>query len=491
MFMKAIEERNQKEIEGRRREQEVYENMADPITLAVAQEKEANDPMDFSKLLRSMVFFNGYRLVEDTLNATGDVGADTIPILKSHWAEKMVTTIYNSYTNDSGFMSLEGFVSFMSDTGIVNTHCPHTHFDEPVMDIAENLDPVRLLTTISKPSVQGINNPEENIASAALQEALRSDNFVINFAQFYQIIFKIAYVVYPQVYKKNRSEAFNKVLLESVLPLYTWKLEKHDKLGCVDPLLTDERIALLFMTYAPNLWMVFLMYAGDINHKPPSHKLAFPLYAQAAEYSLFGNSPGCPYTAPDDNSNNGGAANTAKYGLFISEKSCLKFCNDFAIANDLLPRSRLSKLFRALNRQKSLNTGRVTTETTTGSDAAKHALDARAQKNSNLSGLTMSQKLKSKRMSVVGTIDAHYGINADTGPVVKSKESMVHKDGGLSFTEFCEFIARVALEGMDFDHFQQLFPSPFQKVLAILTIWGVADTKKLEDALQLHVDIVI
>ena len=198
------------------------------------------------------------------------------------------------------------------------------------------------------------------------------------------------------------------------------------------------------------------------------------------------------------------AAQAAKYGLFISEKSCLKFCNDFAIANDLLPRSRLSKLFRALNRQKSLNTGRVTTETTTGSDAAKHALDARAQKNANLSGLTMSQKLKSKRMSVVGTIDAHYGINGDTagvvqrgaltqgkGPVVKSKESMVRKDGGLSFTEFCEFIARVALEGMDFDHFQQLFPSPFQKVLAILTIWGVADTKKLEDALQLHVDIVI
>ena len=31
----------------------------------------------------------------------------------------------------------------------------------------------------------------------------------------------------------------------------------------------------------------------------------------------------------------------------------------------------------------------------------------------------------------------------------------------------------------------------FKKIQALLTVWGVADIKKLEEVLQLHVDIVI
>ncbi len=53
--------------------------------------------------------------------------------------------------------------------------------------------------------------------------------------------------------------------------------------------------------------------------------------------------------------------------------------------------------------------------------------------------------------------------------------------GGLSFSEFIEFIGRIALEGMDQPNYQVIFPTPFSKILAILTVWGVADLKKLEE----------
>jgi hypothetical protein len=53
--------------------------------------------------------------------------------------------------------------------------------------------------------------------------------------------------------------------------------------------------------------------------------------------------------------------------------------------------------------------------------------------------------------------------------------------GGLSFSEFIELIGRIALIGMDQPNYQVIFPTPFSKILAILTVWGVADLKKLEE----------
>ena len=45
--------------------------------------------------------------------------------------------------------------------------------------------------------------------------------------------------------------------------------------------------------------------------------------------------------------------------------------------------------------------------------------------------------------------------------------------------------------GYESEEYHKMFDSPFKKIQALLTVWGVADIKKLEEVLQLHVDIVI
>ena len=72
-----------------------------------------------------------------------------------------------------------------------------------------------------------------------------------------------------------------------------------------------------------------------------------------------------------------------------------------------------------------------------------------------------------------------------------NNSSTQKKSGGLSYTEFLTFLCDIALEGMNYEHFHKLFPSPFNKIHALLTIWGIADIHKLEDAMMLHVDLVI
>lgn len=51
----------------------------------------------------------------------------------------------------------------------------------------------------------------------------------------------------------------------------------------------------------------------------------------------------------------------------------------------------------------------------------------------------------------------------------------------IGFSEFVELVARIAVDGMQAESYHVLFPTPFSKVLAILTVWGVADLKKIEE----------
>ena len=57
------------------------------------------------------------------------------------------------------------------------------------------------------------------------------------------------------------------------------------------------------------------------------------------------------------------------------------------------------------------------------------------------------------------------------------------------FSEFVELIARMAVENMlQQPCYHSIFPTPFSKVLAILTVWGVADLKKLEEVRVIRTD---
>lgn len=78
--------------------------------------------------------------------------------------------------------------------------------------------------------------------------------------------------------------------LQSLCPLYAW-CKGHSKRGSTDVLVLEDRIPLLLLTYSPNLWRVFLLYAQDVVGKTASvSSAAFPEEAQANEKGTVGTS---------------------------------------------------------------------------------------------------------------------------------------------------------------------------------------------------------
>jgi hypothetical protein len=198
----------------------------------------------------------------------------------------------------------------------------------------------------------------------------------------------------------------------------------------------------------------------------------------------------------------------AKHGFFISENKVMQFCTDYGLANHLASRKTIKQLFNRLNRKKNVTVGLKETKVD-----SKIATVAKGKDS-----MTLAQKLKSRRQSVVQTLDQKYmthqraEANEDTyhmrkghkfrqgqaisrgtlktKPVV-SQASAINLTGGLSFSEFMEFLCHLAVAGMSTEHYHVMFDTPFKKVMALLTVWSVADLKKLEEVLLLHVDIVV
>jgi hypothetical protein len=56
------------------------------------------------------------------------------------------------------------------------------------------------------------------------------------------------------------------------------------------------------------------------------------------------------------------------------------------------------------------------------------------------------------------------------------------------FSEFVELISRVAVEGLQQPNYHIIFPTPFSKALAVLTVWGIADLRKLEEVRVIRTD---
>ena len=55
--------------------------------------------------------------------------------------------------------------------------------------------------------------------------------------------------------------------------------------------------------------------------------------------------------------------------------------------------------------------------------------------------------------------------------------------GNAGFCEFVEILCDVAMEGMGKNpHMKKMYPSAFDKVAALLTVWGIADPMKVEEA---------
>lgn len=191
-------------------------------------------------------------------------------------------------------MTLEKFVEFMEDSAILQTHAPHDDNDEPLDEFKESLNPVTLLRALPR---QNTNTSIVNqVNSLTIEEMMKpyafftsnvstqkkTDKFLVDFGQFYQILLRISQIVYSELYARDPTVAFNKILQETICPLYLW-CKGHHKRGSSDELVLEERILLVMSTYAPNLWKVFLTYSADAVGKIPEISLAFPDTAQLNE----------------------------------------------------------------------------------------------------------------------------------------------------------------------------------------------------------------
>ena len=62
--------------------------------------------------------------------------------------------------------------------------------------------------------------------------------------------------------------------------------------------------------------------------------------------------------------------------------------------------------------------------------------------------------------------------------------------GGLSFSEFVEFVGKIAMQGLKAAEYERMFPTPFLKFQGILTVFGVADLDKLNSVRIMHSESV-
>ena len=510
------QERLRLQAEGRIRQAKAKERRR--LSTAVARAQEGRNPMVLSKILRFCLHFLDQELAEDP---APDAPLQ-VPHLKGEWAEGMLVSVYQRYCNHLGFMSIEQFIDFMEDSGILNTHTPHDGTDLPMEEFKAQLDPVKLLTSVPRnlgystemlaDIAKAINDKEKRRKSIQNYQDIDPDDvFVINFTQFYQIILRMCQIVYADVYESDPTVALHKILQEIFVPMLCWC--DHLKVGSMDILVKEERIALLAMTYLPNLWKVFLFYAREVVGKalPSEAYQLFPEVPQYIEKLLHGLPDGAP-------------TNTTRLQkinpLIITEQELMRFCYDYGFLPYLFSKKHFKELFNSLNREKKLVHKKETTSTSaptaskmfTPSSAAKikakpqlktqggmHFSTGEDKSSGAPSSPLYSADLKAPLSPGAATASAadrstHLFLQKGAGRTLANPSAEAHNkliqgtlvSGGLSFSEFVEFICRVGVEGLHHDHYQTLFPTPVSKVLAVFTIWGACDLKKLEEVRALN-----
>lgn len=195
--------------EARQREAHARELMNSLEYIKSLREDEEKNPMSLSKLFRTMLFFCKEELVSfPTTNATNTTSSQDFICLKGEYAENLIITIYQYYCNDIGLMSLENFVEFLDDSGVLQTHATRDSNDEPTEEYMQKLAPTMLIQTM-KTKTKLIDT------STMTPSIFEDDEYTINFPQFFVILQYISEIVYEDIYKQSKVKAMNKFLLVS------------------------------------------------------------------------------------------------------------------------------------------------------------------------------------------------------------------------------------------------------------------------------------
>ena len=410
-------------------------------------------------------------------------------------------------------MTYHDFCEFLDDSGIIATHVPRDENNQPIQSFIDALEPTKIIKLIprelgfSKDVLKkfGVVEGEEPVIRDDISEMsddgdLPEDKKLkatlsINFSQFYFILDKISGIVYADLYKADETVALNKIILEVILPMFTWT-QHHCRKGCKDPLLLEPRVHLLFSTYAPNLWKVFLMYAQDLSGKMSSLNQPFPEVAKCSERALFGMPFGVNAKQTDletaieyNKTSPGGITNFSADTAFVMTKLAVtKFAKDYGIVPYVVTRKQITSIFSAVNRDKSTSKKK---KVTTFAPACSYFPQDKKPAGSREKPKADDKIIHNRAMFFGGVNSGYHMYNAPESPTTKSQK-LTGGDfspvTGIGFSEFIELLGRVAVEGLKQDHYNSLFPSVFGKVLGLLTIWKVADLARLEDVRALNTE---
>lgn len=489
--------------EARERELLAKIRLSSPVFVEQKQEKEQKNPLSLAEQFRLSLFYIDEELAEDPQIMLGSV-----PHLKGTTVEEIVVLVYKTYCGESGFMSIENFVEFVEDTGVLLSHVEHDEDDEPTEEFKAQLDPVHLLTLVPRNYGVSTTTNSLGVTNEKLIEASEKDNFIINFGQFYQLLLRITEIIYSEIYFSDPTLAFNKFLQEIIIPLFVW-CYKHEKRGSQDILVLEERILLLLTMYSPNIWKVFLTYAHDATQKVPEITLSFPESAQMNERGLFHLPVGAPsrhfiMRSSKKNPETSKISqlqqqeefkhilpNNAPDSLFITEAGIIRFAIDYAIVPHVITIKNLKTLFKVINRPKTIVSSRLPTRDQVNKSQSPRKKDVTAPmvfgtglpRTSSMDTLNTDVPPPPPSLLLKQKDPADDDDNSDDSPPPPPPPGPTsnHQVTGLGFSEFLEIIARIAVEGCTQPNYHVIFPTPFSKVLALLTVWGVADLEKLEE----------
>lgn len=445
---------------------------------------EAENPLHIGEMMKYLIFLTGEDLARD---APPDASLK-IPYLSGLVADAIMIKVYQHYINPAtGYMCLEEVINFMEDSNILNSHAPHMDNDEANEEYRRLMDPIRLITSIPRNlgyTTEMITGQKGKVVGTRRggvnSNGKVEDKFFVNFTQFYQLLIQITEITYPEIYNNpapsnpcGKTIAFNKFMHEVIIPIYVFSF--HSKQGCTDPLLLETRIPLALNMYAPNLWKLFCLYGNDSSGKAPNPEKTekYPISAQISEKNLFGLPAGVrhennfPYSSKDF--------------VTLPENSMLRMFTDFGITPQLLSRGDARKIYTQIIREKKLDKviTKIAAPTAARTTTLSSSLKRSTPTNKQSSGGIFFGQAETTRLA-----------NPPNGPPNVNTQTPNNgaPNPGLSFSEFLELIAKVAIDGLQQENYNILFPSNYSKLLGLLTIWGLADPKKIEETKIFHFD---
>ena len=116
----------QRELKAKKKELIARDRARRAKALEDARKQEELNPLSLAEMFRFLLFFINVQLVEDPQPDS----PVNLPYPKGLWANKMLTSVYQTYCKETqagaqqGFMSSRDFATFLEESAILMTHVP-------------------------------------------------------------------------------------------------------------------------------------------------------------------------------------------------------------------------------------------------------------------------------------------------------------------------------------------------------------------------------